>query len=575
MINQNELKALQELDTTKVEKYFWSELRNAGARDFNPAYSAAYVLVKAAETENADLSSLDAFLASCEVGEDIARYLTETLEGIWGVVTKVRGIFSVEMFKAFLLFSDRNDARSGWFEIPVSIARLSAKLLDVKGNHSVADHFTGTGTFIRECYSAEPCAFYHGSEVEWHRAVIAGMRAEILGDTVTIENRDSVSDPGDQKYDRIFANCPLGGRPTRVDNSPAIQFANNILSETRTTLPVEWAVSITILNTLNTDGKAVLVTSAGMLFRGGVERDLRKYFVDNGCVEAVIALPSEMTDYTRIPLLLFVISSGNTGVRFIDASGICVRGRRYNTFSDENIAEIIRLRSEDSEISRFVSKEKIAERDYLLEPRSYFERKKEIRNGVPFGDIIKNVTRGSQMKAAQLDQIASVEPTNCCYLRLADIQNGQIEDELPYLISIEKSLKKYCVKNRSLIISKIGNPTKTAVVNAPEGMTILATGNMYAVELDESRADPYYVQAFLESCIGAEYLSSMCVGAAIPNLPIESLKSIMIPLPDMEIQRKYAEEFIASLEEIKELKTKIAEAEQKIKHRFDELADEV
>ena len=43
---------------------------------------------------------------------------------------------------------------------------------------------------------------------------------------------------------------------------------------------------------------------------------------------------------------------------------------------------------------------------------------------------------------------------------LANIQNGIINDDLPFIKSIDKKLEKYCVKNNSLVISKNGTPAK-------------------------------------------------------------------------------------------------------------------
>ena len=46
---------------------------------------------------------------------------------------------------------------------------------------------------------------------------------------------------------------------------------------------------------------------------------------------------------------------------------------------------------------------------------------------------------------------------------LANIQNGIIDDKLPYLSSIEPKYEKYCLKNNDLILSKNGYPYKVAV----------------------------------------------------------------------------------------------------------------
>ena len=151
---------------------------------------------------------------------------------------------------------------------------------------------------------------------------------------------------------------------------------------------------------------------------------------------------------------------------------------------------------------------------------------------------------------------------------LSDIQNGQISDSLSYITSIESNLKKYCIPDHSMIISKSGSPIKAAIATVPNDVNILATGNLYVVELDEEKVNPYFLKAFLDSDIGAALLKSISAGSVIPNLPIDSLKQMIIPLPDMEIQNKIANEYLAAIDELQTLRLKITETENRIKNIY-------
>ena len=66
---------------------------------------------------------------------------------------------------------------------------------------------------------------------------------------------------------------------------------------------------------------------------------------------------------------------------------------------------------------------------------------------------------------------------------------------------------------------------------------ILANGNLYVIELDEERINPYFLEAYLESENGKASLSRVAVGATLLNLPVEGLKKITIPLPDLKVRR--------------------------------------
>ena len=78
------------------------------------------------------------------------------------------------------------------------------------------------------------------------------------------------------------------------------------------------------------------------------------------------------------------------------------------------------------------------------------------------------------------------------------------------------------------------------------------------------------VKAYLESKNGKAALSRVAVGATLLNLPVEGLKKVIIPLPDLESQKKIAEQYYAKLSEIKELKYKLEKATEELEHIYTE-----
>ena len=153
---------------------------------------------------------------------------------------------------------------------------------------------------------------------------------------------------------------------------------------------------------------------------------------------------------------------------------------------------------------------------------------------------------------------------------LANIQDGIISDELPFLKSMDKKMEKYCIKNNSLVISKNGAPVKIAVASVEEGRKILANGNLYVIELDETKVNPYFVKAYLESENGTIALSRVTVGATLPNIPVDGLKKIMIPCPDISVQNEVAEKYLAKMDEVKILKHKLTRATAELKSIYEE-----
>ena len=64
------------------------------------------------------------------------------------------------------------------------------------------------------------------------------------------------------------------------------------------------------------------------------------------------------------------------------------------------------------------------------------------------------------------------------------------------------------------------------------------------------------------------------MGATIPNIGVDKLKNIMIPLPSMEDQMRVAQKYQATLDEIAMLKLRMGRAVNKLHHVFDEESEE-
>ncbi len=74
---------------------------------------------------------------------------------------------------------------------------------------------------------------------------------------------------------------------------------------------------------LKQEGRAYVLQAGGPLFRGAHAGSIRRGLVSAGCVESVIALPSNLLTYTSVPLFVWVLRVPRTtaeAVKFIDAS---------------------------------------------------------------------------------------------------------------------------------------------------------------------------------------------------------------------------------------------------------------
>lgn len=565
------LQQLKQMDTSKIGDYLFTELRGITNNIYFGAYCVSYVIVKSANTPNADISSAEAFFKSCDIYEGICELVAEVLYNGWDIVQRAKGMFDIDMYTAFLLCSNFSDSNNTFETTPNCLSELAIEILQIKPNDKVMDYFCGVGSFIRECIFQEPNAKYYGVELNWERHIISIMRADIFKvDTCIYLENVLKFNADNENYSKIFANYPFGVKVSSTENTNALMYLNKQLPISKKNVSLDWLANTTIINTLAPDGKAVVITTTGSLFNTS-EKDIRKHFIDNNFIEAIINLPIGIMENTRVSAVMIVLSHNNDTIRYIDARYICTKGRRYSTFSHENIKEILDLYNNDGENSRIVHKIELLENDYNLDPNRYIVKElKPIPDGVAFENVIKNITRGAQLKATQLDKLASKEPTDFKYLTLSNIQNGQISDNLSYITGIDDSFRKYCIKNNNLILSKSGSPIKAAIATVENNETILANGNLYVIELDEEKINPYFLKAFLDSETGTTLLTSLGIGSVIPNLPIDSIKKMIIPLPSMEIQNKVANNYLKAVNELKEIKLKLSAAEMNVKSIYDE-----
>ena len=536
---------------------------------------AAYLLCKVSQYNNPfGFTIREISEGAIEISEDVRYLVKERIsETTWERLLKLVSRYSTEQFALTALRPMVENEYKSTMITPDSILKLAHRLLNIEPEEKVANVCCGSGSYLVSGAMEEPDAVYYGFDINVENSTIAQIRAELVGAKTEIRICDVFTLPGSElemKFDKIFSNYPFG---LKLKNLGAGAEYLEKLSQQYPGLSKatssDWVYNALLCELLTENGKAVGIMTNGSTWNS-IDTAMRKYFVEQKLVECVISLPNRMFSTTNIPTTLIVLSHNNDSVRMIDASKICQQGRRQNEFSDLDISAIMEALTVDSEYSKEVSIGEIRNNEYNLSLSRYAENKVVFANGAPFESIIKSITRGAPCKASQLDEMVSDNITNMQYLMLANIQNGMIDDKLPYLSEIDKKYEKYCLKNNNLILSKNGYPYKIAVASVKEGQQILANGNLYIIELDEEKANPYYIKAFFESEQGTAVLKSITVGATIPNIGVDKLKKIEIPLPPLEEQERIAQKYQATLDEISMIKIRLEKAINKLHHIFDE-----
>jgi len=553
-------------------------LHSYGIFNSNTISLAAYLLHKVSQYNDPFGISIHTITdGGLDIDNNICYLAKEHIsENMWEQLLNLVKRYTPENFAMVTIRTGMENEFKDSMYTPDSILKLVHRLLDVKATDKVADICCGTGSYIVSAALQENDAKYYGYDINVENSAIAQIRSELVGADAEINICDVfnlLAMDAEIKFNKVFSNYPFG---LKIRNLGAGAAYLEKLSEQYAGLSKatssDWVFNALLCDLLTDDGKAIGIMTNGSTWNT-IDTPMRNYFVEQKLVECVISLPSKMFTTTNIPTTLIVFSRNNEHIRMIDATNICQQGRRQNEFSDADIDTIIDALIVDSEYSKSVSIEEIRNNEYNLNLSRYVNDKIVYKNGEPFENAIKSITRGAPCTASQLDEMVSDSVTNMQYLMLANIQNGMIDNKLPYLSAIDKKYEKYCLKNNNLILSKNGYPYKVAVASVKEGQQILANGNLYIIELDEEKANPYYIKAFFESEQGIAALKSITVGASIPNIGVDKLKKLMIPLPPLEEQQRIAERYQAALDEIAVIKLRLEKAINKLQHIFDEAVD--
>jgi type I restriction enzyme M protein len=166
------------------------------------------------------------------------------------------------------------------------------------------------------------------------------------------------------------------------------------------------------LSWLSTNGTAAIVCFPGIMYRGGAEKKIRKYLIDNNFIDCIIQLPGNLFYGTSIATCIMVLkrSKADNRTLFIDASKEFVKVTNNNKLTEENIARIVDeyvSRTDKEHFSRCVPYEEIAENDYNLSVSTYVEQEdtREIIDIVKLNAEIEEIVARQQVLRAEIDQI--------------------------------------------------------------------------------------------------------------------------------------------------------------------------
>jgi type I restriction enzyme M protein len=277
---------------------------------------------------------------------------------------------------------------------------LLLKSVEVLGKDGVRDGFYGQEINITTYNLCRINMFLHG--IDFDKFDIA------CDDTLT-----SPQHWDDEPFELIVSNPPYsikwaGDSDPLLINDPRFSPAGVLAPKSK----ADMAFIMHSLAWLAPSGAAAIVCFPGIMYRGGAEKKIRKYLIDNNFIDCIIQLPSNLFFGTSIATCIMVLKKGKNDNRtlFIDATNECVKVTNNNKLTPENIEKIVDAFAKREEIEHFVhlaEYDEIRENDYNLSVSTYVEPEdtREKIDIVKLNAEIKDIVAREQVLRDEIDKI--------------------------------------------------------------------------------------------------------------------------------------------------------------------------
>lgn len=250
-------------------------------------------------------------------------------------------------------FAGAAGKKAGEFYTPSQVSELLAKLVEPKPGNRICDLACGSGSLLIKVSGEVGSTNYslYGQEAIGSTWALCRMNMFLHEqDNATIEWGDTLNNPklieGDKlmKFHIVVANPPFSLDKWGAENATADQY-NRFHRGTPPKSKGDYAFITHMVETTYEDiGKVGVVVPHGVLFRGSSEGLIRKKFIEENLLEAVIGLPSNLFFGTGIPAAILIFNRGkndNKDVLFIDASREYESGKNQNNLRPKDIEHIV------------------------------------------------------------------------------------------------------------------------------------------------------------------------------------------------------------------------------------------
>ena len=296
-----------------------------------------------------------------------------------------------------LKFADDAGAKGGEFYTPREVVHVLVRILKPAPTARVYDPTGGSGgmlvysgDYVRQQNGPDGARAMKlfGQERNWNTWAIARMNmvlhdleAEIRGGASTLTDPQFLTPEGRiETFDVVIANFPFSD-----ENWGYARLLEDPFGRMRYGVPPkkngDFAFIQHIVASMNETGRAGVVCSQGVLFRGNTEGQIRRAMLEEDIIEAVVGLPANLFYGNTIPGCLLFFNRCKPPERrgkvlFIYAAGDYEELSNQNRLRPQDVDRIVAAFEAAEDVDRYcrlVEMDEIAENDFNLNIPRYID----------------------------------------------------------------------------------------------------------------------------------------------------------------------------------------------------------
>jgi type I restriction enzyme M protein len=316
-------------------------------------------------------------------------------------------------------FATESGKSKGQFYTPAEVSRVIAKVIGIghaeRKDQTLYDPTCGSGSLLLKAAHETPKGItLYGQENDVATRALAVMNMWLHENPEAVIWRDNtVSNPyfknengGLKTFDFAVANPPFSTKSWSNGIDPAHdkfgRFDGYGIPPKRNG---DYAFFLHLIKSLKSTGKGAIILPHGVLFRGGVEAEIRKNIIKRGYIKGIIGLPTNLFYGTGIPACIIVLDKENAesrkGIFMIDASRGFSKDGNKNRLRERDIHKIVDTFTRQVELPKYSRMVLLSEifdekNDYNLNISRYIDNNEDedlqdieahLKGGIPDTDI--------------------------------------------------------------------------------------------------------------------------------------------------------------------------------------------